>query len=200
MATKTPRAPSAEAPGQLLPQYLEQLVDFTQAYFAKAMDLVSDEPDLQPTVRILSETATEATRQIAREFRTLYDESNDESRQLMERQLRLAGGLSIMTTANQSIALPGASSKLGLAWIGVIIHLIKKLLEIIFPHMPPWLKKLLDFLDELWEMLQSLLGGKAASALAHEMTMRWLTFQRMFAEVEAARKLDNTVKQMNEST
>ncbi len=63
--------------------------------------------------------------------------------------------------------------------------------------MPGWLKKLLDFLDELWEILQSMLGGKAASALAHEMASRWLTFQRMLAEVEGA-KLDNMVKQMNE--
>jgi hypothetical protein len=171
----------------LFPEYLDQIIKFTQAFFSRAHELTSDDPDLQPTVRILANTAGEATTQIANELRRMYEQSNDEAKQLIERQLRLAGGLSITASANEAMASPGANSKLGLAWIGIIIHLIKKLLEILFPNMPKWLKKLLDFLDELWEMLQSLLGGKSASKLAHEMTTRWLTFQRMLEEVETAR-------------
>jgi hypothetical protein len=176
-----------QTPPSLFPEYLEQLVTFTQAFFARAHELASDEPDLQPMLRILAETANNTTKELADELRRTYDQSNDDAKQLVERQLRLAGGLSMARAANQAIASPGANSKLGLAWIGVIIHLIKKLLEILFPNMPGWLKKLLDFLDELWEVLQSMLGGQAASRLAHEMALRWLTVQRMLLEVETAR-------------
>ncbi len=65
-----------EPQNPLFPEYLEQFVNFTQAFFARAHELASEEPDLQPTVRILADTANEATRQIARELRATYDEAN----------------------------------------------------------------------------------------------------------------------------
>src|SRR5687768_12778447 len=93
------RPPTNDRTPTLFPEYLEQLVTFTQAFFARAQEVASDEPDLQPMLRILAETANNTTRELADELRRTYDEANEDAKQLVERQLRLAGGLSMARAA-----------------------------------------------------------------------------------------------------
>jgi hypothetical protein len=56
----------------------------------------------------------------------------------------------------------------------LIVHFLKKLISILFPDIPKWLQLLLDFIDELLEALQHLLGGTEASRFEFEMSERWL--------------------------
>ncbi len=171
----------------LFPDYLKGFVSFTQSFFERALELTADDADTQPLVRVLADTANSAAQEAAAELGRVYDQSSETSRGLADRQLQLSGGMTLIRSASNAVANPGAHTKGGLAWIGVIIHLLKKLLKILFgKKIPQWLHRLLDFIDELWQVLQSLLGGREASQLAHEMTTRYLIIERLFNAIEVS--------------
>jgi hypothetical protein len=156
------------------PALLEGFAKFVSEYSAKAVEAIRDEPDISPTVVILASSATASSRALADELLSIYEGSGEATRANAERQLRLSGGLALVRAANEAIAAPGANSKGVLGWLSLIVHFLKKLIAILFPHIPHWLQLLLDFIDELLEALQHLLGGKEASRFEFEMSERWL--------------------------
>jgi len=156
------------------PALLEGFAKFVGDYSARAVEAVRDEPDIYPTVVVLANSATASSRALSIELQTLYEDSGEATRTNVERQLRLSGGLVLVQAANDAISAPGAGSKGVLGWLSLIVHFLKKLIAILFPHIPHWLQLLLDLIDEFLEALQHLLGGKEASRFEFEMSERWL--------------------------
>lgn len=156
------------------PALLEGFAKFVGDYSAKAVEAVRDDPDIHPTVVILARSATASSRALSDELQTIYESGGAATRANTERQLRLSGGLALVQAANEAVAAPGANSKGVLGWLSLIVHFLKKLISILFPDIPKWLQLLLDFIDELLEALQHLLGGTEASRFEFEMSERWL--------------------------
>lgn len=180
-----------QATAVLFPEYLSGMVEFSRLFFERSLELTSDDPDIHPTVRALAGTAVEAMMQTAEHLRRTYGQLDANARQIVDRQIQLSGGMTLVRSAVDAVASPGARSRLSLSFIGVIIHLLKKLVARIFSLLgktvQKWLEFLLEFIDEVWQIVQELLGGRVASRLAHQMTIRRLTVERLLNAAEAAR-------------
>jgi len=116
----------------------------------------------------------------------IYSESNAAARAKVEFELRVMGGLTAVNAANEAMTRPDARNRSVLGWISFIIHLLKKLISVLFPRKPRWLQAVMDFIDEIIEMLQKLLGGREAARMEREMTEDWLRWQRLVNEEEAS--------------
>lgn len=168
------------------PALLEGFANFVRDYSAKSINAVSDQPDIHPTVVVLANSATASSRALADELLALYEASGEATRTNAERQLRLSGGLVLVQAATEAIAAPGAAKMGVLGWLSLIVHFLKKLIAILFPELPHWLQLVLDFLDELVEALQHLLGGSEASRFEFEMSERWLKRMALINRVVAS--------------
>jgi hypothetical protein len=168
------------------PVLLEGFARFMRAYCDAALEATSDEPEIRPTLLVLHASATSAADETAAELRRIYDQTSMATRANVEKQLRLSGGLPLVRAANDAITSPGANTRSVLGWLCEIIHLLKKLISLLFPHIPRWLLILLDFIDEVIQMIQHLLGAREASRFSQEMAERWLTSLRLINLVEAS--------------
>lgn len=194
----------SEPPRSDYPALLEGFSGFVSAYCDAVLAATADDPEVHPTLQVLAASARTSAGATAAELRRMYDESGEATRASVERQLRISGGMSLIEAARVVVTTPGtittpgvaavinpgagATNRSALGWLALIIHLLKKLIALLFPHIPRWLQNVLDFIDEIIEMLQHLLGGKDASRFGHEMAERWLNTQRLINQVEASAK------------
>lgn len=172
-----------------LSHFLHGFADFGRTLMERAVDLSKDDPDTIRTIRILADTFTESTAQLAAHIEQRFAQLDSTGREAVDEHLRLSGAFTLLSSGRAAIEAAGANSKISLSLIATIVHLLKKLIYAIFEALgipfPKILDVLLHFIDELIEFLQHLLGGREASRFHHEMESRWLTIRRIQAELAA---------------
>jgi len=93
---------------------------------------------------------------------------------------------------NESVAQPGANSRISLALISVIVEAVKKIIRLIFELLgkpiPKWLDILMQIIDNILRLLMQILGGRRISRYAFELETQTLVIRRLYAEVYAAEK------------
>lgn len=173
------------------PEFVRAYADFTRALVDRIQE-TNDDPDTVGAVRILGPVAVEQAAQLSRAAEEMYERLGPAEREVVERQLRLTAAMTLVRGMNESVAQPGANSKIGLALISVIVEAVKKIIRLIFELLgkpiPKWLDILMQIIDNILRLLMQILGGRRISRYAFELEAQTLVIRRLYAEVYAAEK------------
>jgi hypothetical protein len=137
---------------------------------------------------------------VCQEVRGSYRTTNAAARREVDKLLSIQQGALLARTGEDTAKAALSKGPGGgfFGWVSQYLEEIKKLIrfivELIMGHMPSWLEKLLALIDELWDMISSLLSGVFGLKqidVANEISARAVNTMNelaALARLEAARK------------
>ena len=207
MNTKESKNPPPEKSVDPLSSFLASVDKFTQELAAQAI-AVSGEGDDHLIIKSTGESFVAQTKRLTDYIREAARGVGPGQRHELNMFLRVQDGDALVNRAldvsGRVLSRGGGSVTLGFFdWIDEVMYTLKKILteiwELIFHTKPPdWLITILQIIDELLNLLKSLLGGRfgfRTSQLADEFSRREVNFLRemtALATLRAARMSGRT--------
>lgn len=161
----------AQAPTKSDPRGPNPLEDFlsaaqnfvtnVSAAMVKAAGNHEDAPLIEGTSRIVMGQFSA----VCQEVQAAYQGTNSTARREADKLLSLQQGAQMARIGQETAqaALAQGPGRGFFSWVSQHLEEIKKLIrfivEAILGHVPAWLDKLLKLIDELWDLISSLLGG-----------------------------------------
>lgn len=139
-------------------------VDKYVATISAQATAVAPEGEQRLVIQATGESAVAQTKKLTDYFRTSAAGLAPAQRHDLDEFLQVQDGEAAVDRALQvsaKILAPGAApaSMSFLDFLDEILHFLKKILKELFPNLPKWLETILIIIDELMNLLKTLLGG-----------------------------------------
>jgi len=200
MAKRTTRRGTTQGNGNALDSFLASVDRFTSTIAAQALAAVGESED-RLLIQSTGESFVAQTRKLTDFLREAAPTAGPAQRQELDQFLKVQDGEALVARAlqvnAQTLSAGGSAVSMGyLSWLNEIMLTLKKFLreifDIFFGGMPKWLDALLTIIDELLNLLKSLLGGRFGlkmSEVADQASREEVNFLRemaALAELKAA--------------
>lgn len=200
-------ADATKPQAEMLQRFIDGSMSFVTNVSRSMIEASGKDPDSE-LIAANTEIVITTMRNLLTSVRTAFDGANALAKRSVEQALEVAGVELLPSTGERAAVSTLKKGIFGggfFSWISKHLAEIKKIIrmivQLIHGSVPPWVDRILDLIDQLWNMISELLGGifgfKRAE-IARDLSMGEVNFFNELAAVEnlqtataRGRKLDD---------
>jgi hypothetical protein len=184
---------ATKSQSDILQRFIDSSMNFVLNVSKSMVEVSGKDPDAE-LIAANAELVSTTLRNLLNSVRTSYDGANALAKRSVEQALEIAG-IDLVPITGERAALnvlkKGIFGGGFFSWISKHLAEIKKIIRMILGmilgSVPEWVDKILDLIDQLWNMISELLGGIFGfnrSEIARDISMGEVNFLNELAAVE----------------